>query len=86
MDRSGKKEEKRDKIPLSQKTLLDNGEKIVWVMGAARGLAGWGRTRRVLCSSSTQFFFFEKNSPVVPEFGSWCHLGPRTLNSVFLGP
>jgi hypothetical protein len=56
MDRSGKKEEKRDKIPLSQKTLLDNGEKIVWVMGAARGLSGWGRTRRVLCSSSTQFF------------------------------
>jgi hypothetical protein len=27
----------------------------------------------------------EKNSPAVPELGSWCHLGPRTLNSVFLG-
>jgi hypothetical protein len=28
----------------------------------------------------------QKNSPAVPELASWCYLGPRTLNSVFLGP
>jgi hypothetical protein len=26
-----------------------------------------------------------QNSPAVPELSSWCHLGLRTLNSVFLG-
>jgi hypothetical protein len=27
----------------------------------------------------------ERNSPAVPEVGGGCHLGSRTLNSVFLG-
>jgi hypothetical protein len=37
-------------------------------------------------SNAFSYRIWEKNSPAVPELGSWCHLGPRTLNSVFLGP
>jgi hypothetical protein len=37
-------------------------------------------------SHETRYLNIEKNSPAVPELGSWCHLGPRTLNNVFLGP